>query len=208
MDDAGEILGWPFKDPRWLRTLTLTGLIWFGLSLTLVGIVPAAINLNGWMLEALANLRAGRSELPPPGFHLRRGLPLFTVQLIYLGALAVVAGALVGGGLQWGGIPGGMVAVLGQSVFLLGTTVLVAATPAIVLATEAGGVAGGLDPARIWRLLAGNPPAAVAGGLLSLLCLDIISPFGLLACGIGLVFTTPFAYAVLASTVLAFERQQ
>ena len=24
MDDAGAILGWPFRDPRWLRTIILT----------------------------------------------------------------------------------------------------------------------------------------------------------------------------------------
>jgi hypothetical protein len=42
---------------------------------------------------------------------------------------------------------------------------------------------------------------------MSLLCLDIISPIGLLACGIGLAVTTTYGYAVLAATVVAFDRK-
>ena len=40
---------------------------------------------------------------------------------------------------------------------------------------------------------------------MSLLGLDIISPVGLLACGVGLAVTTTYGYAVLAAAVVAFD---
>lgn len=205
MDDAGELLGWPFEDPAWPRKLLLAGLLWCVLSLTIAGIPLAAVNLTGWMLTAADNLRSGKRSLPPAGFYLGRGVRLFTVQLAYFLALLAVCGLPIVAGVWIGGIGGGLLAVFGQSLLLLASTLLVAITPAIVVLTEAGGVARGLDLRRLGRFLAADPRAASSSGLMSLLCLDIISPFGLLACGLGLVVTTPYAYAVLASTVVAYE---
>ncbi|MDQ6919140.1 MAG: DUF4013 domain-containing protein, partial [Candidatus Dormibacteraeota bacterium] len=199
LDDAGGMLGWPFRDPRWPARLVLMGVLWFLLSLTLVGIPLAGIALAGWMLTAADNLRAGRLELPPPGLYLRRGYRLFLVQLIYLLALLVLAALTVGGGLRLGGIAGGLLAVFGESLLTLGSTALVAATPALVQLTESGGVLAALRVDRLAALLAANPRRSVGDGLLSLLCLDIISPIGLLACGIGLAVTTTYGYAVLAA---------
>jgi hypothetical protein len=207
VDDAGELMGWPFRDPAWPTKLLLTGLIWFLLSLTVVGIPIAAINLNGWMLAAADRYRGGGHELPPAGFYLGRGWRLFTVQLVYLLGLAAVSAVPAVAGFRVGGIGGGLLAVLGESLLLLGSTALVAATPAIILLTEAGGLRGGLDAAGLLRLLRTRSHESTASGLMSLLCLDIISPFGLLACGIGLVASTPYAYAVLAATAVAYDRR-
>jgi hypothetical protein len=206
VDDAGALMGWPLKDPSWPTKLLLTGLLWFFLSLTVVGIPLAAINLNGWMLAAADRYRAGRTELPPAGFYLGRGWRLFVVQLAYLLALVAISAVPATVGFRIGGIGGGLLAVLGESLLLLGSTALVAATPAIILLTESGGLRGGLDVAGLLRLLRTRSHESAASGLMSLLCLDIISPFGLLACGIGLVASTPYAYAVLAATAVAYDR--
>ena len=207
MDDAAELLAWPFRDPRWARRLGLMGLLWLALSMTVVGIPLAGICLAGWMLTAADNLRAGRPELPPPGLYLKRGYRLFLVQLIYLLALVVVAAVPILGGLRLGGIGGGLLAVFGESLLSLGSTALVAATPALVQLTESGGVGAALRVDRLAALLAAYPRRTVGSGLMSLLCLDIISPIGLLACGIGLAVTTTYGYAVLAATVVAFDRK-
>ncbi|HEY8679738.1 MAG TPA: DUF4013 domain-containing protein [Candidatus Dormibacteraeota bacterium] len=206
LDEAGEMLAWPFRDPRWPARLGLMGLLWFVLSLTVVGIPLAGIALAGWMLTAADNLRAGRLELPPPGLYVRRGYRLFLVQLAYLLALAVVAALPVITGFRVGGIAGGLLVVFGESLLTLGSTALVALTPALVRRTESVGVLEALRVDRLVTLLAVDPRRSVGSGLMSLLCLDIISPIGLLACGIGLAVTTTFGYAVLAATVVALDR--
>ena len=106
MDDVGRLLSWPLRDSRALGRLVLTGLLWLGLSLTVVGIPLAAINLTGWMLAAVDNLRLGRAEVPPAGFYLRRGFRLFCVQHAYLSVLLTVYGGLLAAGLRVGGIGG------------------------------------------------------------------------------------------------------
>jgi Protein of unknown function (DUF4013) len=201
------MLAWPFRDPHWPARLGLMGLLWFVLSLTVVGIPLAGIALAGWMLTAADNLRAGRLELPTPGLYLRRGYRLFLVQLAYLLALAALAAIPVITGFRLGGIGGGLLVVFGESLLTLGSTALVAVTPALVRLTESGGVLAALRVDRLVAQLAADPRRSVGSGLMSLLCLDIISPIGLLACGMGLAVTTTYGYAVLAATVVAFDRK-
>jgi Protein of unknown function (DUF4013) len=201
------MLAWPFGEGRRPLRLLWMGLLWLVLTLTVVGVPVASIALTGWMLTAADNLRAGRQELPPARLYLRRGWALFAAQFAYLLALLVVSGALVLGGFRIGGIGGGLVAVFGESLFALGSTVLIALTPALALLTDQGGVAAGLDPRRLLATLGRNRRLAVGSGLLSLLCLDIISPIGLLACGVGLAVSATYAYAVLASAIASYDRQ-
>jgi hypothetical protein len=207
LDDAGEMLAWPFQDPRWLSKIALMGLLWLALSLSILGIPVAGIALAGWMLSAADNLRAGRRELPPAGLYLRRGHRLFLVQLAYLLALVAIAAVPAAAGYRLGGVGGGLLIVFGESVLSLGSTVLVAITPALAQLTDTAGVGGGLRVGRLTALLAANRRLSIGTGLMSLLCLDIISPIGLLACGIGLAVTTTYAYAVLASAVVTFDSQ-
>jgi hypothetical protein len=203
--DAGELLAWPFRDPRWPVRLPLMGLLWFALSLTIVGIPLGGIALAGWMLTATDNLRAGRPELPPPGLYLKRGYRLFLVQFAYLLLLLLLAAIPFYAGFRLGGVAGGLLAVFGESLLTIGSTALVAVTPALVQLTESGGIGAALRVDRLARLLAADPRRSTGVGLMSLLCLDIISPTGLLACGLGLAVTTTYAYAVLAATAVAFD---
>jgi hypothetical protein len=207
MDDVGAMLARPFGAGARPARLVWMGLLWLGLNLTLVGIPLAAIALTGWMLKATDSLRSGRPELPPAGLHLRRGAPLFLVQLAYLALLLVATAIPILVGLWVGGVGGGLLAVFGESLFTLGSTLLVAVTPALALLTDSGGVGAALAPRRLLGLLAADRRLAVGIGLLSLLCLDIISPIGLLACGVGLAVSVPYAYAVLASAIVAYDRQ-
>ncbi|HVD01625.1 MAG TPA: DUF4013 domain-containing protein [Candidatus Dormibacteraeota bacterium] len=201
------MLAWPLVERRDVLRLVSMGLLWLLLVLTVVGIPIASLSLTGWMLKAVDNLRERRLELPPPGFHLRRGAALFTVQVAYLLALLLVSGLAVAAGVRLGGVGGGLLAVFGESLFTLGSTLLVALTPVLTLLTEDGGAAAGLNARRLLALLDRNRRLAVGSGLLSLLCLDIISPIGLLACGVGLAVSAAYAYAVLASTIVAYDRQ-
>ena len=183
------------------------GLLWLLLSLTIAGIPIGAIALTGWMLTAVDNLRAGRLEVPPAGLYLARGWRLFAVQLVYLLLVLAVSVLPAVAGIRVGGVGGGLLAVFGQSLGLLASTVLVAVTPALALLVDEGGLGAGLSPRRLLAMIRRNPRLAIGCGLLSLLSLDIISPIGLLACGVGLAVSATYAYAVLAATITAYDRQ-
>src|SRR5947207_15648658 len=74
----GDSFAWPFRDPEWFNKIVLMGLI---------GIIPIVgwLQLLGWMLAALDNLRHGWQVLPPAGFrYATRGINLFAASLIWV----------------------------------------------------------------------------------------------------------------------------
>ena len=73
----GDAFSWASRDPGWVGKLLLMGLI---------GLIPivGGLQLAGWMLAALDNLRAGRQEVPPAGFrYAGRGAWLFLALLTF-----------------------------------------------------------------------------------------------------------------------------
>ena len=88
MNSAGDAFAFPFRSPGWLGTIVLQGLI---LIIPIIG----QIALAGWLLGTLDNLREGRQELAPAGFHLGRGAGLFFVFLIY-GFVLAIPGIILG----------------------------------------------------------------------------------------------------------------
>src|SRR5438270_11655676 len=111
----------------------------------LIGLIPIVgqMVLYGWMLTALDNLRAGRSELPPASFsYIGRGLNLFVVLLVYGLALAVASLILFGIGFgisvarEGAGLVGLPFVLLGYALSLIGSLALYVLSPAIILATD------------------------------------------------------------------------
>src|SRR5207245_11263668 len=76
MNSVGDSFAWGFRDPGWAGKMLLQGLI------ALIPIV-GWIAMTGWLMMAFENVRAGKNELPPAGFHLERGIAIFGVFLIY-----------------------------------------------------------------------------------------------------------------------------
>lgn len=210
--DVGEVLSWPANDPKWVGRLLGMGAIWFLLSLTVIGAIPAAIAIDGWMLQCLDNLRAGRQELASPGLPLRRGARLFLVQLVYLLAILVLTGVFTFAGVEVSktgsaaALGGGLLVIFGNAISLLGSLALLVFLPQVVLQLDRRGLAGGFDVPAIVRLARGQGSAAVLAGLLSVLALDIISPLGLLFCIVGTLLTTPYAMAVLAAAIQSLDQ--
>src|SRR5690349_7557632 len=89
MNSVGDAFGYPFRDPGWLGKLVVQGLI---LIIPIVGWIAAV----GWLVLTYENLRAGRQELAPAGFHLGKGIGLFGVFLIYAILLDIPAWILDG----------------------------------------------------------------------------------------------------------------
>ena len=90
MNGVGDAFSFQFRDPGWVGKIVVQALI---LIIPIVGLIATA----GWMLMTFDNLRAGRQELAPAGFHLSRGIGLFGAWFIYAFVLSL-PGAVLGWG--------------------------------------------------------------------------------------------------------------
>lgn len=187
------------------------------MALTLLIPIAGTINGLGWMLATLDRLRAGEERLPPAGLrYLGRGIRLFVVQIVYvLGIVAITAVfyvpallvfvregrgtanlALVSVGL--------LLNLLSFSITTLGSVALTFVMPAIVLATDRNGIAGGLRIVEVLRRARASMVNTLIAGLM-LIAANFIGSLGLVACGIGVVFTAAYALATQAWIIRSFE---
>ena len=210
MDRITEAFAWPTRDPEWLTKLLI-------IALTLLIPIVGAINGLGWMLASLDRLRAGEERLAPANLrYIGRGLRLFVVNLAYLLAIGLVAAlvyvpALVVASSQSHSAANPALislaialSLLAFSIATLGSLAVNFVTPSIVLATDRGGIAGGLHlRAVLWAARANLANTLIAG--LMLIAAGFIGSLGLVACGIGVFFTTAYALAAQAWVVRSFE---
>jgi hypothetical protein len=205
-----DAFAWPVHDPAWPAKLLTIGLI-------LLVPVAGVINGLGWMLAGLDRLRAGQSDLPPAGFnYMGRGLRLFAVEVVYGAAIAAVtalvyvpavlilvhegrgsaAPALLSAGL--------LLSLLTISIVTLGSLALNFALPAVVLAVDRDGVAGGLRVVAIARRARRSASSTLIAGLM-LIAAGFIGSLGVVACGVGLVFSTAYSLAMQAWIIRSYE---
>jgi Protein of unknown function (DUF4013) len=203
VNSVGDAFGFPFRDPGWVGKIVVQALI---LIIPIVGLIATA----GWMLMTFDNLRAGRQELAPAGFHLSRGIGLFGAWLIYAVALSIPGDILngVGSGMNanhnFSGTPiGGLGSLLNLAAQLLLDFLL----PSIIVMTYHHGFSGGLDVQGVWRLATRNTNNSVIAGLVMFVA-GIIAALGIVACYIGVFFTGAYAAAVMIGVTSWFERQQ
>jgi len=205
-----DAFAWPVRDPEWPVKVLITGLL-------LLIPIAGAINGLGWMLATLDRLRAGEERLAPAHLgYVGRGVRLFAAQLVYSLAVALVAlviylpAVLIAVSQGRGSGSTGLILVslllnlLAFGVTTVGSLALTFATPAIVLATDRGGVRGGLAVREIVRRSRANPTNTLIAGLM-LIAAGLISSLGLIACFIGVLFTTAYALAVQAWVYRSFE---
>lgn len=182
MTQYGEAFSWPARDPRWIGKLVVVGL------LSLLPIV-GAMNLLGWTLRSLDNLRAERFELADANLsHIGRGARLFVV--------------LLGCGLVFAAVTGAMSALTVHALALAGVAGLVI--------TLTGLAQAAVQP-PIWLRLAPSVAAArpveTAGAAALLWSGVLIGSLGVLVCGVGEVLTVPYGFAVIAGVLRVYELQ-
>jgi hypothetical protein len=210
LDRITEAFVWPVRDPEWIVKLLIIGLI------TLIPIV-GAINGIGWMLASLDRLRAGDERLAPANLsHLARGVRVFVVQLVYalvivaIGAVFYVPAVLIA--VRQGHDSAnpsliGLVILLNLVAFgavTLGSLAYTFALPALILATDAGGIAAGLRVGDVVRRCRVSPINTLIAGLM-LIAASFISSLGVIACGVGVIFTAAYALAMQAWIIRSFE---
>ncbi|HEV1991487.1 MAG TPA: DUF4013 domain-containing protein [Candidatus Dormibacteraeota bacterium] len=210
MDRITDAFAWPLKDPDWLTKLLIIALI---LLIPIVG----AINGLGWMLASLDRLRAGEERLAPANLrYIGRGFPLFVVNFVYIlgvvlvAALIYVPAVILAANQSQGQANPALVSLavllslLAFSVATLGSLALDFAMPSIVLATDRGGIRGGLQLSAVLRAARANISNTLIAGLM-LIAASFVGSLGLVACGVGILFTTAYALAMQAWIVRSFE---
>ena len=203
MNTVGDAFGFPFRDPKWVEKILIQGLI---LIIPIIGLIALA----GWMLMTFDNIRAGRQELAPAGFHLGRGIGLFGAWFLYALVLSlpgdVVSG--VGSGMNaHQAFSGSSFSALGSLLGLAGQALLYFLLPSLIVMTYHRGFSGGMDVDAVWRLATRNVSNSVMPGLIMFVA-SIIAAAGIVACCIGVFFTGAYAAIVTVGAASWFERQQ
>ena len=199
MNSPGDAFGFPFRSPGWLRTIVVQGLI-------LIVPVIGAISLLGWLLLTLDNLRTGRQELAPAGFHLRRGIPLFGVILIYglvVGSVPIVVCSLGVTTLANGGGAGllSLAEVLALAAGLLSAFLY----PVLILRVSRGGFSAGMGVGAVWRQATENVGQTMIAGLLIYVAY-LIGELGVVIGIVGWFFGCAWSCGVAAGVVSWYER--
>jgi Protein of unknown function (DUF4013) len=211
MERVTDAFIWPARDPAWLTKLLIISLI---LLIPIVGL----INGLGWMLASMDRLRAGEERLAPANLrHIRRGIRLFVVQLVYALVVAAIAAIVYLPGLLLAVSQGHqtnanalvillsiMLNLIAFGVATLGSLLLTFITPAMVLATDAGGIAGGLRFREVLRRSRANLNNTLIAGLM-LIAASFVSSLGAILCVVGVVLTATYALAMQAWVFRSFE---
>jgi len=187
--------------------------------IALILLIPivGAINGLGWMLASIDRLRVGETKLAPANLgYIVRGFPLFVANLVYELAIVLVAAAIYipavlmasnesHGSANPAVISGAIIlSLLAFSIVTLGSLALNFAMPSIVLATDTGGISGGLNLAAVLRRVRANLSNTLIAGLM-LIAAGFVGSLGIIACAIGILFTTAYALAIQAWVVRSFE---
>jgi hypothetical protein len=212
MNSYADAFQWPTRDPAWIQKCLVMGLIGLLAFIPVAGTIIVSIVFYGWTFAVIDNLRAGRYELPPPGFqYLGRGWRPFVVLLIYsivlaiiVAALVVVGSLLLASGSTGPRIVGAVLLYLGVAVGVVGGLGLVILHPPILLRTYEGGIGPGLNVSALVADVRPQLGHTVVIGLLAVVA-NLISQIGSVLCGVGIVLTLAYGYAILGALVRLYE---
>ena len=205
MNSVGDGFGWAFRDPAWAGKLLVQGLI---VIIPIVGWIA----MTGWLMMAFENARAGRNELPPAGFHLERGFPIFVVFFVYGLVLNVPAGVFLAAGGAFSGHSqnafnaGTPLTSLGYLLSFAAGLLLRFLVAPLIIHTYHRGFNGGFDIAGVWRLATANVTNGVLAGVVIWVA-AFIGGLGFVCC-IGFIFTIPYENTITAGAAAWLERMQ
>jgi hypothetical protein len=202
--DVGEAFGFVFRSRNWFGRLAVGALclLFFWLFL-----IPLFV-LLGYFVETARTISRGGRELPPwtdVGTKLSQGFVLAVVLFIW-----GLPGSILSGGSapppncvppDCTYQPSGLAAVGGLYSLLLGLL-----TPAIWSQYLEGGFGSAFDFRAVFRRAGLHPGMTVMVWLLALVA-GIIGALGVILVVIGVLFTLPYAFAVIANLYGQFSRR-
>jgi hypothetical protein len=194
MTSVGDGFVWPFHDLQWPSKVLLQGLI---------ALIPVVgwISLAGWLVITIDHYRTGRHDLPPPGFHLERGVVLFVVYVAYVVVFSIPGAILQGSG-NANANPG--TETLGNLLDAVLVLLLAFLAPSIILHTYRSGFNGGFDLSGIWQMATANASNTVVAGLV-IVAASFIGAIGFVFCCAGAIFTLPYGAVITAAAVTWYE---
>jgi len=199
--DIGKSFTYVFDDEKWI-TKVLVG----GLFILASGFLVGIPFLVGYMLQTMRNVRQG-VEKPLPewdnlGEKFREGLILALVYIVWaipiwiLAVIAVIAGALSGSGSDAAVAVGSTLSICISCLIGLWGIVIAVLTPALFIRfAEKPEFKTGFEFAELWQITRENIGNIIIAVLLYWVA-DFISGFGLILCGVGVLFTAFWAYMV------------
>lgn len=202
--DIGALIKAPTEDSAWIKKCLVTGLI-------MLIPIAGALNLLGWMKACYEERASGRSALPDAGLrYIGDGFKVFLAFLPMAAGLvvfAIVIGILAAMGGAVSENLGGLIAGLGALLQALAALAFGALGPSILYRHFVHGDAwASLRVGDLVALVKGHTSAYLTLFVVFLIG-GILGSLGQLACGVGVLLTMPFGYAVQAFAVADFARE-
>lgn len=199
--EVGEAFGFVFRSKNWFGKLAIGALCLFFFWALLI---PVFI-LLGYSVETARQIKVGNRELPPwvdVGDKLREGFLLAVVLLIWglPGSILSGGGQVTCSGTSCVYHPGALSALGGVYSLALGLL-----TPAIWSQYLEGGFTSAFDFRAIFRRAGFQPGVTVLVWLMAIIA-GIAGALGLIVCLIGILFTLPYAFAVIANLYGQYAR--
>lgn len=212
MLDLGVILQAPMEDEAWLKKCALMGLMTIALFFVpIVGVIIGSLNALGWMRSYAEARMRGEKELPEVGLsYIGPGWRMF---LMYL----PIAGLIIAGSCAIGGVVAVGAAMNSEAIAALGGIVgalafmpvmlwLVAFGPAMIyLHVVHGEQWASMRFSQQWALARQTGQEYLLLWVAFLLC-GVITQLGLFACGVGLVVTMFYGYAMQGAAIAEYAR--
>jgi len=200
-----------FEDESWIKKILIGGIV------SLVPIVNFAA--MGYVVAVIRNVRDGRPTPLPEwdqfGQMWMSGLWLFVIFLVYmipiiiLACISGIATAAMGGALDAGTVAGNAPVgeAIGGTMGIVGTClsclmglwglVIGVLSPAIVIRfAETGQFSSAFQFGEVFNIAKVNVGSYLIVLVLLWVAIYIISPLGLIACVVGIIFTTFYAYLI------------
>lgn len=199
--DFGRAFSYVFEDPEWLKKVAIAGLV------MLIPIIGQIVVL-GWVLNITKRIMDGRTDLLPDvdfGADLGRGFMAFVIGFVYslpitlISSFTGIVNSIISSNVDSNSILAVVIILfscLGLFSFLYGIVIALALPAAYTLYLEQGSLGAAFNLSKVFGMVKSNLGAyfiVVLGSIAT----GFVASLGVIACIIGVIFTSAYAMAVM-----------